>query len=62
MEVTHLTYKKMLGRRNEILKRHLNSFILKNNREGLSGQEHNFYQSMLKELYQGESQLNSMKS
>jgi hypothetical protein len=56
-----LTYNETLGRRSEILKRNLKALILKNNKHGLSEQESNFYQNMLKELHQNEHELNSSR-
>ncbi|MNY80981.1 hypothetical protein D3C86_2223030 [compost metagenome] len=62
MEVTNLTYIEMMRRRNEILKRNIGSMILKSNKQGLSGQESSFYKNMIKELHQGESEINAFRN
>lgn len=51
----------MLGRRSLILKRHIGKMIMKDNKHGLSMQENQFYQQMIKELYQNESEMNAAK-
>ena len=56
-----MTYIEMLGRRSEILKRNIKALLLKDNKYGLSGQESNFYQNMIKELHQNEHELNSIR-
>ncbi|GGG66897.1 hypothetical protein [Paenibacillus radicis (ex Gao et al. 2016)] len=55
--MTYMTYKDVLGRRSEILKRNIDQMILKDNRQGLSLYESNVYQSMLKKLHHNESAL-----
>jgi hypothetical protein len=60
--MTDLTYKEMLGRRSEILKRNIGSLIIKENQQGLSQQENNFFRSMIKELHQNEYELNACRS
>lgn len=57
-----MTYIEMMRRRNEILKRNIGSMILKRNKYGLSGQESSFYNHMLKELHQGESEINAYRN
>jgi hypothetical protein len=56
-----LTHIEMLRRRGEILKRNMGTMILKDNRQGLSGQESYFYQNMLKEFHRNEYELNTIK-
>lgn len=56
-----MTYNDMLGRRSLILKRHIGKMIMKDNKHGLSTQENQFYQHMIKELYQNESEMNAAK-
>ncbi|MBW7475821.1 hypothetical protein K0T92_13785 [Paenibacillus oenotherae] len=57
-----MTYIEMMRRRNEILKRNIGSMILKSNKQGLSGQESSFYKNMIKELHQGESEINAYRN
>ncbi|CAH1217507.1 hypothetical protein PAECIP111893_04290 [Paenibacillus plantiphilus] len=57
-----MTYVEMMRRRNEILKRNIGSMILKSNKQGLSGQENSFYKNMIKELHQGESEINAFRN
>ncbi|WP_028559391.1 hypothetical protein [Paenibacillus pinihumi] len=56
-----MTYTEMLGRRSTILKRNIGSMIRKQNKCGLSGQESNFYYSLLRELHQTEQELNAVR-
>ncbi|MFF2482294.1 hypothetical protein [Paenibacillus sp. NPDC058071] len=56
-----MTYKEMLGRNNAILKRNIGRMILKDNKQGLSSQESNMYQSMLKRLHHNESELQAAR-
>ena len=56
-----MTYMDMLGRRSLILKRNIGNLIIKDNKQGLSAQENNFYQSMIKEWHQNESELNAVR-
>lgn len=56
-----MTYMDMLGRRSIILKRNIGHLIIKDNRQGLSAQESNFYQNMIKEWHQNECELNSVR-
>lgn len=43
------------------MKKHVERMILKDNQTGLSYQEDNLYQMMLRELYQNESELNAAR-
>ncbi|MGO4548452.1 hypothetical protein AB4Z29_27050 [Paenibacillus sp. 2TAB23] len=43
------------------MKRNIGNLIVKDNKQGLSTQESNFYQSMLKEWHQNESELNAAR-
>lgn len=54
-----MSYMNMMTRRNEILKRNIGSYILKDNKQGLTNQENYFFQNMLRELYQNESEINA---
>ncbi|MBD2867183.1 hypothetical protein [Paenibacillus arenilitoris] len=56
-----MTYMDMLGRRSIILKRSINRLIMKKNRQGLSVQESNFYQSMLRKWHQNEHELSVVR-
>ncbi|GIP40157.1 hypothetical protein J31TS4_34370 [Paenibacillus sp. J31TS4] len=56
-----MSYVEMLNRRNKIMKKHVERMILKDNQTGLSYQEDNLYQMMLRELYQNESELNAAR-
>jgi len=57
-----MTYEQMMGRRNEVLKRNISRYIMKNNRKGLSGQEFGVYKHMLKELHQSEQELKASRN
>lgn len=57
-----LSYKDVLDRRSELLKRSIYSMILKDNRQGLSVNESNVYNSMLKELHLNENALNEERN
>ncbi|MFF2888329.1 hypothetical protein [Paenibacillus sp. NPDC057967] len=57
-----MTYKEVLGRRSELLKRNIYRMILKDNRQGLSVNESNVYQSMLKKLHHNESALQTARN
>jgi hypothetical protein len=56
-----LTYTEMLGRRSEILKRNIGNWVLKDNKQGLSGQESNLYYSMVRELHHNEHELDASR-
>ncbi|OBZ11348.1 hypothetical protein A7975_20615 [Bacillus sp. FJAT-26390] len=56
-----MTYMDMLGRRSIILKRNIGNLVIKDNKQGLSAQESNFYHSMIKEWHQNESELNAVR-
>lgn len=53
-----LTYTKLLERKGEILKRTVETWIMKENRDGLDRQEAHIYRNMVKELHQNEQELN----
>lgn len=55
-----MTHIEMLRRRSEILKRNIGSMILKDNKQGLSGQENLFYQGMVKKWHQNEFEIHSI--
>ncbi|RJE86973.1 hypothetical protein D3P07_17505 [Paenibacillus sp. 1011MAR3C5] len=57
-----MTYKEELGRKSELLKRNIYRMILKDNQKGLSVNESNVYQSMLKELHHNESALQTARN
>ncbi|PZD95363.1 hypothetical protein DNH61_12535 [Paenibacillus sambharensis] len=57
-----MSYEEMLDRRSEILKRNIGTMILKENQQGLSGQENHLYQNMIKELHQTENELNTKRN
>lgn len=52
-----LTYTKLLERKGEILKRTVETWIMKENRDGLDRQEAHIYRNMVKELHQNEQEL-----
>lgn len=52
-----MTYTEMLGRRSEILRRHIGDLILKNNQYGLSEQENKFFHDMVKEFHKSKYEL-----
>ncbi|NOU93736.1 hypothetical protein GC093_10950 [Paenibacillus sp. LMG 31456] len=60
-EMTDLTYTQLLGRRSEILKRHMGNMIHKDNQYGLSEQESIFFKGMVKEFHRTKYELNSSK-
>lgn len=51
----------MLERQNEILRRNIETMIIKNNRDGLSRQESGFYHTMVKEWHQNQHEINQMR-
>lgn len=53
-----MTYTKLLERKGEILKRTVETWIMKENRDGLDRQEAHIYRNMVKELHQNEQELN----
>lgn len=56
-----MTYMDMLGRRSEILKRSIGKMVIKGNRQELSLQESNYYQSMIKKWHQNENEMHAVK-
>ncbi|WP_239616294.1 hypothetical protein [Cohnella mopanensis] len=54
-----MTHIEMLRRRSEILKRNIGSMIMKDNKQGLTGQENLFYQGMVRKWHQNEHEINS---
>ncbi len=56
-----MSYKELLERKSEILKKTVESWIMKENRDGLNRQETHIYQNMLKELHQNEYELNGAR-
>jgi hypothetical protein len=51
----------MLGRRSEILKRSIGRMAVKDNQQGLSLQESNYYQSVIKKWHQNENEMHAVK-
>ncbi|MCQ4088302.1 hypothetical protein [Saccharibacillus sp. JS10] len=51
----------VLQRKSEILKKTMENWILKENRDGLNRQEAHIYRNMLKELHQNEQELNTVR-
>lgn len=51
----------MLERKSEILKKTVENWVLKDNRDGLNRQEAHIYQNMIKEFHQNEHELNGMR-
>lgn len=51
----------MLERKSEILKKTVENWVLKDNRDGLNRQEAHIYQNTIKELHQNEHELNGMR-
>ncbi|WPP42622.1 hypothetical protein SK066_06690 [Paenibacillus hunanensis] len=51
----------VLERQNEILRRNIETMIIKNNRDGLSRQENGFYHTMVKEWHQNQYEINQMR-
>ncbi|WP_255314489.1 hypothetical protein [Bacillus sp. FJAT-26390] len=43
------------------MKRNIGNLVIKDNKQGLSAQESNFYHSMIKEWHQNESELNAVR-
>ena len=54
-------YTDVLQRKSEILKKTMENWILKENRDGLNRQEAHIYRNMLKELHQNEQELNTVR-
>ncbi|NGZ77064.1 hypothetical protein [Saccharibacillus alkalitolerans] len=57
-----MSYTEVLERKSEILKKTVEHWILKENRDGLNRQEAHIYRNMLKELHQNEQELNGVKN
>lgn len=56
-----MSYTEVLERKSEILKKTMESWILKENRDGLNRQEAHIYRNMLKELHQNEQELGTAR-
>ncbi|MFD1883905.1 hypothetical protein [Paenibacillus wenxiniae] len=51
----------VLERKNEILRRNIDTMIMKNNKDGLSRQENNFYHTLVKEWHQNQHEMNQKR-
>ncbi|GGO09485.1 hypothetical protein [Saccharibacillus kuerlensis] len=56
-----MSYTEVLERKSELLKKTVENWILKENRDGLNRQEAHIYRNMLKELHQNEQELNTVR-
>ncbi|KAA9004126.1 hypothetical protein F4V43_12055 [Paenibacillus spiritus] len=56
-----MSYTEMLERKSEILKKTVENWVLKDNRDGLNRQEAHMFQNMIKELHQNEHELNGVR-
>ncbi|WP_172200856.1 hypothetical protein [Saccharibacillus qingshengii] len=56
-----MSYTEVLERKSEILKKTVETWILKENRDGLNRQEAHIYRNMLKELHQNEQELGTAR-
>ncbi|WP_419886519.1 hypothetical protein [Paenibacillus sp. B-A-8] len=56
-----MSYTEMLERKSEILKKTVENWVLKENRDGLNLQEAHIYQNILKEFHQNEHELNGVR-
>lgn len=56
-----MSYTELLERKSEILKRTVENWVLKENRDGLNRQEAHIYQNMIKEFHQNEHDLNGVR-
>ncbi|OWR29969.1 hypothetical protein CDO73_12895 [Saccharibacillus sp. O23] len=56
-----MSYTEVLERKSEILKKTMENWILKENRDGLNRQEAHIYRNMLKELHQNEQELHTAR-
>ncbi|MCL6603530.1 MAG: hypothetical protein K6T94_11695 [Paenibacillus sp.] len=56
-----MSYTELLERKSEILKKTVENWVMKENRDGLNRQEAHIYQNMLKELHQNEHELNGVR-
>lgn len=56
-----MSYTELLERKSEILKKTVENWVLKENRDGLNRQEAHIYRNMLKELHQNEHELNGVR-
>lgn len=56
-----MSYTEVLERKSEILKKTMENWILKENRDGLNRQEAYIYRNMLKELHQNEQELGTAR-
>jgi len=57
-----MSYEQMMERRTEILKRNISRYIMKNNKQGLNGQELSLYKQMLRELHQSEHDMKASRN
>ncbi|AIQ41332.1 hypothetical protein [Paenibacillus sp. FSL R5-0912] len=56
-----MSYTELLERKSEILKKTVENWVMKENRDGLDRQETHIYRNMLKELHQNEYELNGVR-
>ena len=56
-----MSYTELLERRSEILKKTVEHWVMKENRDGLNHQEAHIYRNMLKELHHNEYELNGVR-
>ncbi|KGE16892.1 hypothetical protein [Paenibacillus wynnii] len=56
-----MSYTELLERKSEILKKTVENWISRENRDGLNLQEAHIYRNMLKELHQNEHELNGVR-
>lgn len=54
-------YTELLERKSEILKKTIENWVMKDNRDGLNRQEAHIYQNMLKEFHQNAHELNVVR-
>lgn len=56
-----MNHEELLGRRSEILKRHIGNLVNKSNQHGLSEQETIFLKDMVKEFHRNKYELNASR-
>ncbi|AIQ46970.1 hypothetical protein R70723_14590 [Paenibacillus sp. FSL R7-0273] len=56
-----MSYTELLERKSELLKKTVENWVLKENRDGLNRQEAHIYRNMLKEFHQNEYELNAVR-
>ncbi|WP_379152916.1 hypothetical protein [Paenibacillus sp. sgz5001063] len=56
-----MSYTEVLERKSEILKKTVENWLLKENRDGLNRQEIHIYRNTLKELHQNQHELNGAR-